>query len=268
VLIPWLAYLSACVMSAVILRKPLCYAMHATWFVPAPPDGPQPNRAPLAMRRAHRLPTEMYQVTSTFFTLRPPSPEVRRTALAASSRVPGEAAQGAQGAQLSNRPPEHSPRHLLDPPSSVMNSFFGSSIDEACEEDLCFVCFDVKPDAILYPCGHGGSCVKCACNIARRQQARCAICRQTVGAVLRITAGPYSAAEVDTSRGLGLLRAHRSARSVGVQPSAGGDTSDATTTGGNVAEKPLMRRFKKVRVEPVSMREITTGAAAAARRRR
>ena len=47
------------------------------------------------------------------------------------------------------------------------------------EEELCYVCYESKPDAMLLPCGHLGLCIACVkqlCNI----DSRCPLCRAKI----------------------------------------------------------------------------------------
>lgn len=58
------------------------------------------------------------------------------------------------------------------------------------EEQLCFVCFDAHPNAILLECGHGGMCLDCAVRLLDTTEGDpssvCPICRSTITRVLKI----------------------------------------------------------------------------------
>lgn len=53
------------------------------------------------------------------------------------------------------------------------------------EENLCYLCFDSPPNAVLMQCGHGGICYECA-NALVKKKNECMECRCTVEAIYKV----------------------------------------------------------------------------------
>jgi hypothetical protein len=70
-----------------------------------------------------------------------------------------------------------------DPGSSILEA----SVQERVGGDnICFICYDEKPEAVLLECGHAGMCVGCAKELRLRQQGLCPICRAQIHSVVRL----------------------------------------------------------------------------------
>jgi len=81
-------------------------------------------------------------------------------------------------------------RTSLDPSASILSAR-GAAYEEIVEsEQLCFICFDQVPHAVLLECGHAGICTSCALQLLERRpgQANCAICRSPISNVVRLRA--------------------------------------------------------------------------------
>jgi hypothetical protein len=52
------------------------------------------------------------------------------------------------------------------------------------EEDLCYVCYESKPDSMLLPCGHLGLCITCIKQLCNADP-RCPLCRETIKGVAK-----------------------------------------------------------------------------------
>ena len=56
----------------------------------------------------------------------------------------------------------------------------GEEIQEkAEEEEICLICFENKPNAVLMPCGHGGGCLECAQDILKKSRV-CFLCKSVI----------------------------------------------------------------------------------------
>lgn len=58
------------------------------------------------------------------------------------------------------------------------------SCDE--DQDLCYICFQAKANAILMTCGHGGVCYGCAARLVQ-DKGECMECRGQVEAIIKIS---------------------------------------------------------------------------------
>jgi len=108
----------------------------------------------------------------------------------------------------------------LDPSASLLSAR-GGNISEIVEsEQLCFVCYDQPPKAVLMECGHAGLCTDCAVQLMERrrgQVGQCPICRSHITCVLRLREDLPLPASLFTAR-----------------PSAGGaPTASAVGSGGS-----------------------------------
>jgi len=93
---------------------------------------------------------------------------------------------------------------VVDHSTSLLSARGATFVEIVEAEQLCFVCYDNVPDAILMECGHAGLCSGCAVNIfdnmrrpvAGRQRASCPICRATVSRVLQIRTSSHLPSEL------------------------------------------------------------------------
>ena len=56
---------------------------------------------------------------------------------------------------------------------------------EECSQQDCLLCFELKSNAVLMECGHGGLCFKCALDLFNNSR-KCFICRARVTKVLHV----------------------------------------------------------------------------------
>mmetsp|Transcript_33072 Transcript_33072/g.73699 ORF Transcript_33072/g.73699 Transcript_33072/m.73699 type:complete len:583 (-) Transcript_33072:52-1800(-) len=197
---PWLVYLPAFAVGTLLIKARLVLALHAAWYQNplSPVDG---GRRSL-LRSAHRgevlpPPPVMFRVAPTFYS-RAWTPELdtvsvvaraaARDAIMGSGRFPSTAGNGANLVTLGSG-------LAVDHSTSLLSARGATFVDIVEGEQLCFVCYDNAPDAILMECGHAGMCIACATNIfddirrpATRQRATCPICRASIASVLRIDA--------------------------------------------------------------------------------
>merc|ERR1712136_107065 len=70
--------------------------------------------------------------------------------------------------------------------SSSILSARGSCYQEVVASDnVCYICYEAKPDAIFLECGHGGMCTLCALELKNRRQT-CPICRGVITHIVRV----------------------------------------------------------------------------------
>lgn len=74
--------------------------------------------------------------------------------------------------------------------SSSILSARGSCYQEVVASDnVCYICYEAKPDAIFLECGHGGMCTLCALELKNRRQT-CPICRGVITHIVRVRPDP------------------------------------------------------------------------------
>jgi hypothetical protein len=71
--------------------------------------------------------------------------------------------------------------------ASLLESFRLDSIRASIDANLCFICADNQPDAVLLECGHAGMCVECSYQLFRTRGPQCPMCRDVVVHVMRVT---------------------------------------------------------------------------------
>merc|ERR1712083_89219 len=73
----------------------------------------------------------------------------------------------------------------VDHASSLLSAR-GSSWQELVEsEQLCFICYDNPPEAVLLECGHAGMCRACALQLMTRRN-RCPVCRRRISNAVQL----------------------------------------------------------------------------------
>lgn len=53
------------------------------------------------------------------------------------------------------------------------------------DENLCVICFENEPDAVIMNCGHGGLCYRCAIENWKKGD-MCVICRGHIEKILKV----------------------------------------------------------------------------------
>lgn len=166
---PWLIFLPSFAIATTLAKRPLAQALHDAWYQPGrAPENPVPS----VVQRDLPPPRVMFRVTATYYS--------RHWEAALDVDTPG--ATGSAVASIA--------RTSLDPSASILSAR-GAAYEEIVEsEQLCFICYDQVPQAVLLECGHAGMCVSCALQLMERRagQAICAICRSPISNVVRLRA--------------------------------------------------------------------------------
>jgi hypothetical protein len=210
--IPWLIFLPVFAIITTFFKERLACSLHTAWY----------QAAPEAQARAQRedipeLPTPvvMFRVTPTYFS-RACDPTVLDiecggpAGTGPTSVVPeGSGKQSITGSPSLMASPAGSVTHAsmnhgsmnhgsmastynltrsLDHATSIMTARGAMFADIVESEQLCYVCFDEPPGAVLLECGHAGMCVTCAAYLLERpaRQAKCPICRAPISNALRL----------------------------------------------------------------------------------
>lgn len=177
---PWLIYLSAFAFVTALTKRKLTFALHTAWYQrPRETSGAQasliPDSAPLP------APQIMFRVTPTFY---------RRTWEPSPSLLHREMNGGGSTASRS----ESSIRGL-DESMSYLEAFVDRSFADIVEsKNLCYVCYEARPQTVLLECGHAGLCSPCAEQLRRprgseghvSREATCPICRAQIVTVMRL----------------------------------------------------------------------------------
>lgn len=161
---PWLVFLPAFAIATSLAKRPLAMALHDAWYQPGRNEVAQP------LQRDLPPPSVLFRVTATYYS---------RSWEAAADL---EAAPSNAYSMMRSFP--------LDPSSSILSARGATFADIVESEQLCFICYDQVPEAILLECGHAGLCVTCAMQLLERRpgQAQCAICRSNISCVVRLRA--------------------------------------------------------------------------------
>ncbi|CAE7446308.1 unnamed protein product [Symbiodinium natans] len=166
---PWLIFLPSFGIVTTLAKRPLSLALHDAWYQPG--RGPEVY-PPSIVQRDLPAPRVLFRVTATYYS--------RHWEAALEAETPP--ATGSAVASIA--------RISLDPSASILSAR-GANYEEIVEsEQLCFICYDQVPQAVLLECGHAGMCVSCALQLLERRasQATCAICRNPISNVVRLRA--------------------------------------------------------------------------------
>lgn len=163
---PWLVFLPGFAIATSLAKRPLAMALHDAWYQPGRSEAAQPAE----MQRDLPPPSVLFRVTATYYSRHWEAADVEAN----------PAAPLTTGSVLRS----------LDPSSSILSARGATFADIVESEQLCFICYDQVPQAILLECGHAGMCVTCAMQLLERRpgQAHCAICRATISSVVRLRA--------------------------------------------------------------------------------
>ncbi|EPR61371.1 zinc finger, C3HC4 type (RING finger) domain-containing protein [Toxoplasma gondii GT1] len=112
-----------------------------------------------------------------------PSSVIRRQGRAGSKVEVGGEDQRDKRDSLSVTSPRQTAGDEIGSPSKAPSR--ASSGGQTDEGDLCIICFQSRPNAVLLFCGHGGLCFHCAQTCFRRN-GRCPTCRQAVKGVVEL----------------------------------------------------------------------------------
>jgi len=206
---PWMIFFPTFIIGTFLTEGKLADLLHNSWFQPGRSEvleRVQPTQAvPNFMEMP--LPKVMFQITATYYsrTYDPLFMDEREQQL---SRVSGVSIANTLGSlkklSLSRISSQQSVVALSCASASVHHqsseavswkdvsgsilSARGSSHNEIVETDqVCFICFENPPDAVLLECGHAGVCVECALGLMHRQAAsQCSICRAYITNVVKL----------------------------------------------------------------------------------
>lgn len=204
VLWPWLIFLPSFSLVTASARPRLARALHEFWYQEASPR-PDPETGtgglPLpAFQPEEELPPPkvLFRVTATYYSrVYDPSVYLYVEAAAAEVATPLRAGAALPSVLTSMHTDSHLTagrsvldRSVLDRSSSIL-SFRGTDFcDIVDSEQLCYICYDRKPDAVLLECGHAGLCVSCAEELQEQRrpgaQAQCPICRGPIQCMVRL----------------------------------------------------------------------------------
>eukprot|EP00884_Botryococcus_braunii_P010663 jgi/Botrbrau1/19599/Bobra.0035s0077.1 len=109
-----------------------------------------------------------------------PSPVYPGGLQPASSHVPSSSQHAAAGADTCPGGDARERHVTLDDSASLC----GSSL----EEELCYLCCEAAPTAVLLECGHGGLCPPCAYRVLLRPPHACPTCRCAIHQVAELAA--------------------------------------------------------------------------------
>lgn len=162
---PWLVFLPSFALVTSLAKRPLATALHAAWYQPGRSEAPPPPTP----HRDLPPPSVLFRVTATYYS----------RSWEAAADLEANPAQTTLSVTRS-----------LDPSSSILSARGATFADIVESEQLCFICYDQVPEAILLECGHAGMCVGCALQLLERRpgQAHCAICRSHIASVVRLRA--------------------------------------------------------------------------------
>lgn len=213
---PWLILLPFFALLTSVLKPHLATALHNTWFVSPGAGGTQtdPRLRETPPEELLPPPVVMFRITPTYYsrafdpalldvdcqhTMTPntsmsqihhtitPNASMspaNHTTLSGSYQAPGRLGPSSfASTSLTALKPS-----LVDHAASILSAR-GSNFGDIVEaEQLCFICYDSPPDAVLLECGHAGICVECATRLLERpgRAARCPICRGPISNALRL----------------------------------------------------------------------------------
>jgi len=180
---PWLVFLPNFAFGTLLSRRKLVAELHAAWYQPArqPAWAGAGMEAGLGRRTGGArqellpIPQVLFRITATYYSrtidaamlTQMEGGDVHR------SPIPMSSWASSQG------------RMFHDPLVSSLAAR-GSTFEDIVEsEQLCFVCYDRSPEAVLLECGHAGLCEICALQVMDRQ---CPICRAAISRVMRLCA--------------------------------------------------------------------------------
>lgn len=196
---PWLLFLPAFGVGTSLLKRPLAVALHESWYQPARDlqsllDGS--SRANLSLRSLAELPPPavLFRVTPTYYSRCPEAiledaEHCGSMTLAQGSGHGGREAIAMQSV-ISQMSVGGSRLKSLDPSASILSARGATFADIVESEQLCFVCYDQRPEAVLLECGHAGLCCDCATFLMERRpgQGQCPICRGSISSAYRLRA--------------------------------------------------------------------------------
>jgi len=175
IFLPWMVGLPLWVSATQCFKSQLVVSLHTLCWSPGLAGG---EAAPLVQDRdSLRLPAPevMYRITPTFYSRVSPDDVL---ATSASSPRASASVTGSLGS-----------RCPLDVDGSILSARGGVANEIVESEQMCFVCYDSRPDSIFLECGHAGVCRHCAGNLMNRpQRAVCPVCRARITRVVIIRA--------------------------------------------------------------------------------
>lgn len=206
---PWILSGPAFAIVTAILNRRLSLALHEAWYaIPRQAASPNPGHAGGEVE-VWPAPEVLFRVTPTFYS-RDPMPDGlpedgASVALGSAihySLVPSSLGGRAGGSAAQALPSMALDASTLGTSVSVLGSVLGSRHHDHAgsvmsargaayaqlveSEQLCFICYTNRPDAVLLECGHAGLCTECASRMMDRQQANCPICRRVIAQVVEL----------------------------------------------------------------------------------
>mmetsp|Transcript_6941 Transcript_6941/g.12348 ORF Transcript_6941/g.12348 Transcript_6941/m.12348 type:complete len:581 (-) Transcript_6941:8-1750(-) len=277
---PWLVYLPAFAVGTLLIKARLVPALHAAWYQNPMNLMDGGRRSLLGYRSAHRSgevlppPAVMFRVAPTFYS-RTWTPELDNVSVVGRP-VAREAGMGS--GLFPSLTAGNGPNLVtlgsgltVDHSTSLLSARGATFVDIVEAEQLCFVCYDNAPDAILMECGHAGICITCATSIfddprrpATRQRASCPICRAAITSVLRIASEtslpqdmfsprPLFASRREEQQGEGLEGVDETSCGAAVAPAVGSTPNPPSTS------PPWPHSARRVAVAVEEVRALTRG---------
>jgi len=199
---PWLAFLPAFALGTMLLKRRLAAELHDAWYQSGSPNrGPAASQAPPAPVEELPIPAVMFRVTPTYYSRAcltsmldsdgignssGPSVLAQPSVQMAAPSSMGSVSRTYLGSMASRV-------QIVDPSTSILSARGATFTDVVENEQLCYICYDAPPAAILLECGHAGLCVDCGSGLLQRRvghsEAHCPICRSSVTCVLRVRPG-------------------------------------------------------------------------------